>query len=201
VTAICAYSDYYRFLRSWVANPLHIAAVAPSGAALSRLMTAAISPSSGPVLELGPGTGAFTRALLARGVDEADLTLIENEAEFAGLLRTRFPRARVLRMDASRLAGSVLFGEPNVGAVVSGLPLLSMPPRKIMSILLGAFGYVRPRGAFYQFTYGPSCPIPRAILDRLGLKAKRIGGTVRNLPPASVYRIERRRIIGTANAR
>jgi phosphatidylethanolamine/phosphatidyl-N-methylethanolamine N-methyltransferase len=68
-----------------------------------------------------------------------------------------------------------------------------MPPRKIMAILLGAFGYLRPGGSFYQFTYGPRCPVPRPILDRLGLKARRIGGTVRNLPPAAAYRITRRR--------
>ena len=50
---------------------------------------------------------------------------------------------------------------------------------------------MRPGGAFYQFTYGPRCPVPRPILDRLGLKATRIGGTVRNIPPAGVYRISR----------
>ncbi|ARM10754.1 UNVERIFIED_ORG: phospholipid N-methyltransferase [Rhizobium esperanzae] len=68
-----------------------------------------------------------------------------------------------------------------------------MSPRKIASILAGVFTYMRPGGAVYQFTYGPRCPVPRPILDRLGLKAVRIGGTVRNLPPASVYRISRRK--------
>jgi phosphatidylethanolamine/phosphatidyl-N-methylethanolamine N-methyltransferase len=131
--------------------------------------------------------------LLTRGIHEADLTLIEYGFDFAQLLQSRFPQARVLRMDASQLAGRELFHGAIVGAVVSGLPLLSMPPRKVMAILAGAFGYVRPNGAFYQFTYGPRCPIPRPILDRLGLRAKRIGATVRNLPPAAVYRITRRR--------
>jgi phospholipid N-methyltransferase len=79
---------------------------------------------------------------------------------------------------------------------VSGLPLLSMRPRQVMAILSGAFSYTRPTGRFYQFTYGPFCPIPRTVLDRLELKAKRIGGTVRNLPPASVYRITRRQPFG-----
>ena len=57
--------------------------------------------------------------------------------------------------------------------------------------MTGAFTYIRPGGAFYQFTYGPRCPVPCAILDRLGLKAMRLGGVVRNLPPALVYRITR----------
>lgn len=201
MTAAYRFSDYYRFFRSWVANPLRVAAVAPSGDSLSRLMTMEISPKDGPVLELGAGTGAFTRALLERGVREGDLTLVEYGSDFARLLQFRFPRARILWMDASQLASHELFAAANVGAVVSGLPLLSMPPRKVMAILSGAFSYVRPNGAFYQFTYGPRCPVPRAILDRLGLKAKRIGGTVRNIPPAAVYRITRRRPLAIMPAR
>jgi phospholipid N-methyltransferase len=101
-------------------------------------------------------------------------------------------------MDASQLAAYDLFPGASVGAVVSGLPLLSMPPRKVMSILSGAFSYIRPTGRFYQFTYGPRCPVPRPILDRLGLKATRVGGTVRNLPPAAVYRITRRQPVAIA---
>ncbi|TCR68405.1 phospholipid N-methyltransferase [Bosea sp. BK604] len=196
VTAVCLYSDYLQFFRSWVASPLRVAAVAPSGDALARLMTSEIVPGDGPVLELGPGTGAFTRALLERGLRENDLTLVEYGSDFARLLEHRFPQARVLWMDASQLASYDLFPAANVAAVVSGLPLLSMPPRKIMAILAGAFLSIRPGGGFYQFTYGPRCPVPRAILDRLGLKARRIGGTIRNLPPASVYRITRRQPFG-----
>ncbi len=201
MTAAQTCSDYFRFFRSWVANPLRVAAVAPSGRSLSRLMTAEIFPADGPVLELGAGTGAFTRALLDRGVPEHDLTLVEFGSDFVRLLQFRFPRARVLWMDASQLAGHELFHSATVGSVVSGLPLLSMPVRKVIAILSGAFSYVRPNGAFYQFTYGPQCPIPRKILDRLGLKATRIGGTVRNLPPAAVYRITRRRPLGIMHGR
>jgi phosphatidylethanolamine/phosphatidyl-N-methylethanolamine N-methyltransferase len=196
MTAGCPYSDFLHFLRSWVADPIRVAAVAPSSDALSSLMTKEILPSDGQVLELGAGTGAFTRALLARGIREGDLTIVENGSDFARILRQRFPEARVLRMNASQLANDDLFPGATVGAVVSGLPLLSMSPRNIMSILSGAFTYVRPGGSFYQFTYGPRCPVPRPILDRLGLKATRIGGTVRNLPPAAVYRLTRRQPLG-----
>jgi phosphatidylethanolamine/phosphatidyl-N-methylethanolamine N-methyltransferase len=186
-------SDHLRFLRSWIADPLRVAAVAPSSDSLSRLMTDGIAPGDGPVLELGPGTGVFTRALLARGVRENDLTLVEAGPDFARLLQRRFPRARVLRMDAAHLADRDLYPEMEVAAVVSGLPLRAMSPRKVMTILSGAFVYIRPAGCFYQFTYVPRCPVPRTILDRLGLKARRIGSTMRNVPPAAVYRITRRR--------
>lgn len=184
-----ARSDYVKFLRSWMANPLKVSAVAPSGQSLARLMTADISPDDGPVLELGPGTGVFTKALLERGVAEHDLTLVEFGAEFAHMLGARFPRTRVVRMDATQLAESALFDGAPVGAVVSGLPLLSMSARSIELILAGAFGYMREGGAFYQFTYRPMCPVPRPVLDRLGLKATLVGRTVRNIPPAAVYRM------------
>jgi phospholipid N-methyltransferase len=156
-------------------------------------MTREIGPENGRVLELGPGTGVFTRTLLLRGVDESDLTLIEFGAEFADVLKGRFPRAQVVQMDAARIAQCGLFDDLPFGAVVSGLPLLSMSPLTITGIVGGAFSVLKSGGALYQFTYGPRCPVPRPILDRLGLEAIRIGGTVRNLPPASVYRISRRK--------
>lgn len=192
MTVVCARSDFLAFLRSWRANPLRVGALMPSGDSLSRLITMEIDPAHGPVLELGAGTGVFTRALIARGIGEEDLTLVEYGPAFAEMLQERFPQARVLRMDAARLAGRDLFGGATAGAVVSGLPLLSMSPRTIMGILGGAFRHVRPDGGFYQFTYGLRCPVPRPILDRLDLQATRIGATVRNLPPAAVYRITRR---------
>jgi len=172
--------------------------VVPSGETLSRLITQEIRPTDGPVLELGAGTGVFTRALLGRGVRESDLTLVEYGSDFMRVLQHRFPQARVLWMDASQLGNYDLFPGANVGAVISGLPLLTMSPRKVMSILSGAFSHMRPTGSFYQFTYGPRCPVPRAILDRLGLKVVRMGGTIRNIPPASVYRITRRQPLGIA---
>ena len=184
--------DLIPFFWAWISNPLRVAAVAPSGNALADLITREISSDTGPVLELGPGMGAFTRALLARGVSETDLTLIEYGSDFVRLLSVRFPSARVLWMDASWLAREKIFEGAPLGAVVSGLPLLAMPPRKVMAILAGAFAHLRSGGAFYQFTYGPRCPVPRPLLDRLGLKATRIGRALVNVPPAAVYRISRR---------
>jgi len=67
-----------------------------------------------------------------------------------------------------------------------------MSTRKVVSIVGGAFSYLRPGGAFYQFTYGMSCPIPRPVLDRLGLRAKLVDRALLNVPPAAVYRLTRR---------
>ncbi len=186
-----AVADFFQFFRSYVSNPRQVSAIAPSGQSLARLMTQEIVPGAGPVIELGPGTGIFTKALLERGVPEHDLLLIEYGSDFMRLLQQRFPGAKVLWMDARQLSHYGLFMAP-AAAVVSGLPLLSMSPRAVMAILAGAFQHMREGGTFYQFTYGPRCPVPRPILDRLGLKASLVGRTAFNIPPASVYRIRQR---------
>ena len=183
--------DLMSFLQAWMSDPGSVGAVAPSGNELAALMASEISSASGPVIELGPGTGVFTRALLARGVREEDVTLVECRPDFVQMLELRFPEARVLRMDAGRLHRHSLYEDAPVGAVVSGLPLLNMSPKTIFSVLTGAFAHMRPGGAFYQFTYGPLCPVPRRFLDRLGLKASCLGRTLCNIPPAAVYRISR----------
>lgn len=184
-------SDSFRFLGAWLTAPLRVASVTPSGAGLSNLITSEISAATGQVLELGPGTGVFTRSLLARGVAEHDISLVEVGDEFVPMLRQRFPAARVVRMDAGRIAHSDLFDGSSFGAVISGLPLLSMNPDVVADILRGSFAHLKPDGAFYQFTYGPRCPIRSSILGRLHLRADWIGHTYRNIPPASVYRIVR----------
>ncbi|MBN9435810.1 MAG: methyltransferase domain-containing protein [Bosea sp.] len=186
-------SQHLAFLRDWLSDPARVGALAPSGRSLAKLITSGISHETGPVLELGPGTGAFTQALLEQGVAPSNLTLVEYGSDFARLLDARFPDVRVLWMDAARLAQHSLYVGAPVGAVVSGLPLLAMSPRKVTMILAGAFQLLRPGGYFVQFTYGPVCPVPRPVLDRLGLKATLVGRTLRNIPPASVYRITRRR--------
>ncbi len=186
-------ADALLFFRAWLSAPLQVASVTPSGRALASLMTSEISADSGTVIELGPGTGVFTEALLNRGVCQSDLILVEYGVDFARELTMRFPAATTLRMDAAQLRKFELQTSAPIGAVVSGLPLLSMPVRKVIAILEGAFSHLRHDGAFYQFTYGPRCPIPRPLLDRLGLKATFIGGTLANVPPAAVYRISRRR--------
>jgi phospholipid N-methyltransferase len=180
------------FFRSWLSNPIRVGAIAPSSEALAELMTSEIGPASAPIIELGPGTGVFTRKLLEKGVPPQGLILIEYGSEFVSVLQLRFPGVRVVWMDATRLVSGRLAQQGSVGAVVSGLPLLTMSPRKVVAIMSGAFHYLRPNGAFYQFTYAPRFPVARTILDRLGLKATRIGSTLHNLPPATVYRVTRR---------
>jgi phosphatidylethanolamine/phosphatidyl-N-methylethanolamine N-methyltransferase len=179
------------FFLQWLCDPLGVGALAPSSPALAALITAQIAPESAPVIELGPGSGALTRALVARGVPQHRLALIEQCPKFAAALRERFPGATVLCADAAALDSLDTFSGENAGAVVSGLPLLLMSPSKVAAILCAAFARLRRGGAFYQFTYGSQPPVPPTVLERLGLTATRVGTTLANFPPATVYRIAR----------
>lgn len=184
--------DAFSFFLAWLANPLRVGALAPSSPALADAITAAITPECAPVIELGPGSGVFTRSLIARGIPAHRLALIEQDTIFADRLRLLFPDALVLEMDAARLSDVELFADERAGTVVSGLPLLLMSPKQVIAVLESAFEHLRPGGVFYQFTYGRRSPVSRAILDRIGLAATRVGTTVANVPPAQVYRIDRR---------
>lgn len=182
--------DGRRFLQAWLADPFAIAAVAPSSQSLARLMTERIGPETGPVIELGPGTGVFTQALLDRGVSPANLLLLERSPAFTLLLRERFPGLDVVCDLAEGLAyhaDARLAEAP--GAVVSGLPLLAMRSSVQRQILAAAFGALRPGGTFVQFTYGHVAPIAKDVARELGLTCRPMGRIWPNVPPASVYEI------------
>jgi hypothetical protein len=119
-------SDLPLFFRELLLRPRQISAVAPSSAVLARAMAAPLRPGFGTVVEVGPGTGSLTRAILQRGIAPSDLTLFEMNPTFAGALRAAFPGVTVHAAPAQAMPDLVA---PGVAAVVSGLPLLSMPER------------------------------------------------------------------------
>lgn len=190
--------SFRTFLRQWVRDPVKTASVAPSGRQLARLMVAQLVPGSARVAELGAGTGVFTRALLRRGVREGHLVLVERDEAFAARLRERFPRAHVLAMDAEHFCAWARAERFAAGAIVSGLPLRNLDFDSHRRILSSAFASLCGDGALYQFTYGLACPVPAMLLQHLQLEAARIGYVLRNLPPATVYRIQRQRSAGAA---
>jgi phosphatidylethanolamine/phosphatidyl-N-methylethanolamine N-methyltransferase len=176
-------SDLGLFLRQLVRNPATISAMAPSSRGLAEAITAQITPATGPVAEFGPGTGVFTRAILARGVAAKDLTLFELNPEFAARLRAAFPEVNVVNGGAQTVADHCA----GLGAVVSGLPLLSFPQDLCRAIYKAAFDALRPDGAIYQFTYGPKPPLPEPIRADLNLQVTPGPRIWLNLPPARVY--------------
>jgi phospholipid N-methyltransferase len=181
--------DTGSFIRGWVRDPRATGALLPSGRALARLMASGVVAGE-RVVELGAGTGTVTEAILRRGVLAQDLTLIERNAEFAAILRRRFPHCRVVRADA--LSFSQQMDRGMFDCVVSGLPLLLFSIEDKVRLLEQALSVLGPRGRLQQFTYAGFCPIGRDLRVRFGLRASLVGVAARNLPPAFVYRLERR---------
>jgi phosphatidylethanolamine/phosphatidyl-N-methylethanolamine N-methyltransferase len=183
--------DEARFIRSWLEKPLQIGSVTPSGRALARMMARPIDPDiPGPILELGPGTGPVTQALIERGVPEERLVLIEYSPVFVQLLRERFPKATVLQGDAYDVAG-VLAGvvdEPLAG-VVSSLPLLTKPVPRRSRLLKECLDLAKPGAPFSQFTYMVAPPIPGFAMGAASCKGSRV--IWRNIPPARVWTYRR----------
>lgn len=177
--------DEARFLRSWVERPLVTGAVTPSGKMLARTMASYLDPAApGQVIELGPGTGPVTEAILRRGVPEDRLVLIEFNEGFCRLLAKRFPAAIVLQGDAynfPELLAESLNGP--AAATVSSLPLFTKPLPMRMKLLNDAFALMHAGGPFIQFTYSPVSPIPKS-----GAYSSQPSGRVWwNLPPARVW--------------
>lgn len=188
------FAETAHLLRAWLRAPRSVGALAPSGPALAQLMTAQVDRAHARVIELGPGTGVFTRALLRHGLPQRRLVLVEADPVLAGKLAQQHPRVRVLCMDAAALGQAApLFDEARASTVISGLPLLSLPADKVEAIIAGVFErQLQASGTLYQFTYGLRCPLSAPLRQRLGLQAERIGAAWLNLPPAWVWRIRRR---------
>ena len=178
--------DEMKFIRSWMEKPLRTGAVMPSGKALARVMARYVDPqATGPVIELGPGTGPVTEALVQRGVDPSRLVLVEFDPDFCRLLRSRYPTATVVQGDAyrlRRLLGTTMRGP--AAAVVSGLPLVTKPLRTRLRLISDALGLLAPGAPFIQFTYAMVPPIPKALA---GIKAESSDLIWMNLPPARVW--------------
>jgi len=184
------------FLREMLRDPLHVAAVKPSGAHLARAMLAALpQPLDGlRVVELGGGTGVFTRAMLAAGIKRENLLVIERNRALHSYLARELPGVAVAQGEAEamgEIAAACGFEAP-FDAVVSGLPMASMRVPTKTRILEAGFALLGEGGRFVQFTYGVRAPISELALAGLGLRARRAGVALLNLPPATVHRIERR---------
>jgi phosphatidylethanolamine/phosphatidyl-N-methylethanolamine N-methyltransferase len=178
--------DEVRFLRSWIEKPLHMGAVMPSGRVLARTMAQYVDiKSTAPVVELGPGTGAITSALIERGVDQKRLVLVEYNPSFCALLRDRYPLAKVVQGDAYSLRESLrnVLSAP-ASAVVSGLPLVTKPMLTRLKLIRDAFTALAPGAPFVQFTYSVAPPIPKSLPGVSTEASERIW---MNLPPARVW--------------
>lgn len=183
-----------RFLKEAFRDPRNTGAIAPSSKGLAALIAEEADLAvARTVVELGPGTGAFTGAILAR-VDNASAYVgIERNAAFVKRLRTRYPGAVFHEGDAEDI-GAILAvnGHDSCDRVVSGIPWSNLPARKRASMLGEVAASLAPGGIFLTFAYYPLNHLPggrafRAMLGRHFAEVRRSEVVLGNLPPAFIY--------------
>lgn len=171
-----------------------VGAIAPSGAALAQLATAGVPHTGSPlVVELGPGTGAFTGTIQRRLAGRGRHIAIELNGRLAARLAALYPAVDVVRADAADLATSLAqrgLGQADV--IVSGLPWAAFAERQQRDVLSAAVDALAPDGVFTTFAYvharwaAPARRLLRAV--RANFDEVLVSQTIwANLPPALVY--------------
>lgn len=179
------------FLRRWLANPIAVASVAPSGPALSNLISSFVRRDPDEVVvEYGGGTGSITKGLLDAGVPPSRLYTVEMDRELTAYLRRQFPDVNVLQGDVRNIC-SLLPPQQigKVGTVVVGIPMILIP-MEAQKLIVDEIFKIMPEGRrFLAYTYSARSPLK---CKALGIEGKRLGFTVANLPPASVWGFTRK---------
>ncbi|GIL01783.1 MAG: SAM-dependent methyltransferase [Alphaproteobacteria bacterium] len=175
-----------RFFGQWLRKPGAVGSIVPSGKVLARAMAAwAPLDSDLPVLELGPGTGPVTAAMLARGIAPERIVSVEHSADFLAYLTARFPGVDFVQGDAFDLA-TTLAGRPRTQfcAVISALPLLNFPKPLRTRLIADCLARVAPGAPVVQLCYGPRAPVPALKGVYSAVPTEWI---VKNVPPARLF--------------
>jgi phosphatidylethanolamine/phosphatidyl-N-methylethanolamine N-methyltransferase len=180
---------YNEFLVGLMRDPAAVSAPTPSGATLSNRMASMVDPArQGVVVELGPGTGVVTEALMRRGFEPARLILVERNPYFYHLLREKFPRLEIHNGDAFTFA-RYLRRDSEIAGVLSGVPLLNFQKRERRTLIETALSLQKAGGRFVQLSYGWR---PAVSQD----KYLRVDRTIvwRNFPPACIWNYSHRNL-------
>lgn len=179
------------FYKGWLDRPKVIGAIAPTSIGMARKMTTPMRPDSGlPVLELGPGDGAITRAILERGIDPRNLHSVEYCEGFLPGLRRRYPGVNFIHGDASNISQIARErGLERFDVIISALPLLNFPIMQRVRLINAALGLLEPGRPLVQFSYGLNPPVParsgRYVVHHLDT-------VLLNLPPARLWTYQQR---------
>ena len=173
-----------------VRTPRKVGSITPTSRPTAEEMARPIDIASGlPVLELGPGTGPITRAILDRGLPLERLFLIEYSADLCRYLEARFPSVTIRQGNAFDLEGALAGIDPGqFDSVISGVPMLNFSDEECNRLLESALDRMAPGRPFVQITYGNRPPIRTTNPQ---IKAVRAARVMRNLPPASVWTYSR----------
>lgn len=177
-------SDLSLFFGQFLRKPAQIRAIAPTSRVCAAEMARLIGPDTGPVAEIGAGTGTITQGILRQGLRPENLELYELNAAFCAHLRQRFPRCTVHNLPAQEM---VNVGRKGLEAVISGVPTLPMPYELQAAIVGAALKMLRPGAPFVQITYGTVPPLSERVRRDFGLTHTRSRRIWANLPPAQVY--------------
>ncbi|MCX7338053.1 MAG: methyltransferase domain-containing protein [Alphaproteobacteria bacterium] len=175
------------FLRKLMKNPKSVGAIVPSSPALATFICTHVANSDDQlIVEIGAGTGRFTQALLRTGMKPESLAIVELDKEMYHFLKKNFKGVHVIHGDATQLS-QLLPAEwiGQVGTVVSGIPMINLSEEEQNGIVTACFSVMKESGSLLQFTYGPLSPLPA---KKMGLRKKRLGSILLNLPPATVWK-------------
>jgi len=176
------------FFRRWLKHPVRLGTLAPISVRFSKFAASLLNnPKKGPIVEIGAGTGRLTRALLAAGVPNDNLIVVELDPELCRFLKESLPSITVIEGDA-RLLTTLLPKEwmGKVSSVVSAIPLMYLEPSERQDIVKACFDVMSPGGDLMHITYSPKSPLH----FNAALKAERVGQFWLNLPPAFVWRYQ-----------
>jgi phosphatidylethanolamine/phosphatidyl-N-methylethanolamine N-methyltransferase len=180
------FDEEVRFFKGWMDRPKAVGSVVPTSSVTARRMASVIDIDSGlPVLELGPGTGVITRAIVARGVKPQDLYSVEYSGAFVQQLRGDFPGVNIIEGDAFDLNGALGKARNIIfDSVVSAVPMLNFPVAKRIELVDELLNRVPAGRPVVQLTYGPLSPVPVGKGD---YTVKHFDFVLRNLPPAQLW--------------
>lgn len=180
------FGEEIRFFRGLMDKPRSVGAIMPTSSFTARKMASVIDPHSGlPVLELGPGTGVLTKAIIARGVAPENIYSIEYSADFFQHLVEQFHGVNFIHGDAFDLDTTLAhLGDRKFDSVISGIPLLNFPMHARVHLLESLLDRLPPGRPVVQFSYGPVSPII-ARPDRYHVQ--HFDFIMRNIPPAQIW--------------
>jgi phospholipid N-methyltransferase len=187
--------EHVQFLQAFIREPASVGALSPSSRALAQAMIQNFNlKRAGTIVELGPGTGAFTGLILERIGKDTNFFVMELDRFHARGLKRRFPGLTVYNDSAERMLEYLALHE-NLKAdyVVSGLPWANIPPEAQERIMEAVLASLAPHGVFTTFAYLHARWLPKARRFRRSLEQRfdRVATSSviwKNLPPAFVYR-------------
>jgi phosphatidylethanolamine/phosphatidyl-N-methylethanolamine N-methyltransferase len=180
------FDDELKFFKGWIDKPKAVGSIVPTSSITARKMASVVNPKSGlPVLEVGPGTGVITRAILAQGVKPENLYAVEYSTDFVRHLRQLYPGVNVIEGDAFNLDATL--GNKSglkFDSVISGVPLLNFPVTQRIAYIESLLDRIPTGRPVVQLTYGPLSPIPPGRGD---YTVEHFHFVIRNIPPTQLW--------------